>query len=288
MESVDSVVSVSSSDDVGELKKPVSENASDSCYSYEGETYVYTDSATGYQYKWDISENKWVPKVERPVAAAEDSKYEIVGNTYVYKDEDGRLLEWDVAANEWKLKVDNKKKILKRGSDEEFNTSDESEDEQILIRKKETINHNVVIGSDGVRTYKDPTDGTVFEWDEEKKAWFPKLDEEFLARYQMSYGMENEANKEAVEKVEPKVVEPKQPKKPSEPNWFEIDDAHNNKVYVSNLPTDISEKEFVDFMQKCGLIERDLQTSKMKIKIYTDSEGKMKGDALCTYIKVYC
>ena len=288
MESVDSVVSVSSSDDVGELKKPVSENASDSCYSYEGETYVYTDSATGYQYKWDISENKWVPKVERPVAAAEDSKYEIVGNTYVYKDEDGRLLEWDVAANEWKLKVDNKKKILKRGSDEEFNTSDESEDEQILIRKKETINHNVVIGSDGVRTYKDPTDGTVFEWDEEKKAWFPKLDEEFLARYQMSYGMENEANKEAVEKVEPKVVEPKQPKKPSEPNWFEIDDAHNNKVYVSNLPTDISEKEFVDYMQKCGLIERDLQTSKMKIKIYTDSEGKMKGDALCTYIKVYC
>ena len=28
--------------------------------------------------------------------------------------------------------------------------------------------------SDG-QTYTDPTDGTVYEWDSQKKAWFPKV-----------------------------------------------------------------------------------------------------------------
>lgn len=58
-------------------------------------------------------------------------------------------------------------------------------------------------------------------------------------------------------------------------------------MYVSNLPTDITEEEFVDLMQKCGLVMRDLQTGKMKIKLYTVPETDiLKGDGLCTYIKV--
>lgn len=64
-------------------------------------------------------------------------------------------------------------------------------------------------------------------------------------------------------------------------------DQQNTKVYVSNLPTDITEEEFVDLMQKYGLVMRDLQTGKMKVKLYTVPETDiLKGDALCTYIKV--
>lgn len=70
--------------------------------------------------------------------------------------------------------------------------------------------------------------------------------------------------------------------------WFELDDQHNTKVYVSNLPLDITETEFVDLMQKCGLLLRDPDTGKMKIKLYSDPINKsLKGDALCTYIKVF-
>lgn len=29
--------------------------------------------------------------------------------------------------------------------------------------------------SGGTATYVDPTDNTVYEWDEEKRAWFPKV-----------------------------------------------------------------------------------------------------------------
>ncbi|KAL5106828.1 HIV Tat-specific factor 1 [Taenia crassiceps] len=35
-------------------------------------------------------------------------------------------------------------------------------------------------------------DGTVMEWDEEKRAWFPKIDDDFIASYQMNFGVQNE------------------------------------------------------------------------------------------------
>ncbi|XP_071801108.1 17S U2 SnRNP complex component HTATSF1-like [Asterias amurensis] len=38
-------------------------------------------------------------------------------------------------------------------------------------------------------TYTDPNDGTEYEWDAEKQAWFPKVDEDFLAAYQANYGV---------------------------------------------------------------------------------------------------
>ena len=40
----------------------------------------------------------------------------------------------------------------------------------------------------GKHTYTDPTDGTVYEWNEEKRAWFPMVDDNFIAMYQANYG----------------------------------------------------------------------------------------------------
>ncbi|XP_011664875.1 HIV Tat-specific factor 1 homolog [Strongylocentrotus purpuratus] len=42
--------------------------------------------------------------------------------------------------------------------------------------------------------YTDPNDGTMYEWDPEKKAWFPKVDENFIASYQASYGVTTDEN----------------------------------------------------------------------------------------------
>lgn len=68
--------------------------------------------------------------------------------------------------------------------------------------------------------------------------------------------------------------------------WFEVDDDHNTSVYVSNLPLTISEEDFIQFMKKCGLIMKDPDSGKFKVKLYKDKEGNFKGDGLCTYIKV--
>lgn len=53
------------------------------------------------------------------------------------------------------------------------------------------------------------------------------------------------------------------------------------------MPLDITEQEFIDLMQKCGLIMKDIDNGRMKIKLYTErGTDILKGDALCTYIKV--
>lgn len=149
-------------------------------------------------------------------------------------------------------------------------------------------------------SYEDDThiyteaDGSKFFWDVEKKAWIPKVDDDFLAFYQMSYGF---VDNKTEEKVKTPIVNKKKEQQPidpstglkrkAEPQWFQPSENTNTKVYVSNLPQDLTEEEFVNFMQKCGLVERDPANQKMKVKLYMDKEHNcFKGDALCTYIKI--
>jgi len=65
-----------------------------------------------------------------------------------------------------------------------------------------------------------------------------------------------------------------------------MDPSQNTKVYVSNLPLDITMDEFADLMGKCGMVMRDPQTQKFKLKLYAEKDGQIKGDGLCDYIKV--
>ncbi|KAF2900971.1 hypothetical protein ILUMI_05217 [Ignelater luminosus] len=149
---------------------------------------------------------------------------------------------------------------------------------------------------DDTHTYTD-SDGVKYFWDKEKNAWFPKVDDDFMARYQLSYGFVDNTQpvKEPPKEVEdvkkpevsPEALKLKRKAQQPEPTWFDIDDQHNTNVYVSNLPLDLTEQEFVDFMQKCGLVMRETTSGKMKVKLYTDPETKVfKGDALCTYIRI--
>ena len=147
----------------------------------------------------------------------------------------------------------------------------------------------------GVTTYKDPSDGMVYEYDEKKKAWFPKLDTDFMAVYQLNYGFtsdgvpeptkpaEEEPKLEAEE--EPKVKKQKVKEKPKDPEWFQEEESKSTKVYVSNLPSSITEEEFIKFMSKCGMVEFDARSKKPKVKLYKDSDNQIKGDGLCSYIK---
>ena len=93
--------------------------------------------------------------------------------------------------------------------------------------------------------------------------------------------IDDESSKETVEQVAAK--KRKQPEK--EPEWFDIDDSHNTQVYVSNLPLDTTEEEFITLMKKYGYLLKDPDTNDWKIKMYKDREGNFKGDALCGYLK---
>eukprot|EP00794_Sanderia_malayensis_P000200 gene200-814_t len=147
-------------------------------------------------------------------------------------------------------------------------------------------------------TYKDENDGTVYEWDEEKRAWFPKIDEDFIAAYQASYGftesgeplppekiLENSKPDAASEQVKDENKDKGQKRKADDQGWFEIDPEKNHNVYVSGLPSDITEEEFVELMSKYGIIMQDADTQKMKVKLYRDKEGNVKGDGRCCYLR---
>jgi len=59
----------------------------------------------------------------------------------------------------------------------------------------------------------------------------------------------------------------------------------NTFVYVENLPLDITMEEIVPHFQKCGILKKDPYTGELKVKLYTDSEGRLKGDASVGYFK---
>lgn len=121
-----------------------------------------------------------------------------------------------------------------------------------------------------------------------------QVDDEFMARYQMNYGFTDSstADTDSVQQSQPEAKIDKEQKKmeakrkaQEPPTWFEVDEAHNTAIYVSGLPLDIAMPELTELFNKYGLIARD-EKGKDKIKLYKDTNGQPKGDALCIYIKV--
>lgn len=196
-------------------------------------------------------------------------------------------------------------------------SGDPNKDFMDQLRMQEMYGQRNVDGSDP-RTYTDPEDGTVYDWDAEKKAWFPKITEDFLAAYQANYGFNQEGNPdpdsataapESSKRIPPEPEKPavvtqiqvpgaqenkpdkaqdvkqKGEKRKAEQGWFDIDDNKNTNVYVSGLPPDIGTDEFVELMSKCGIVMKDPITEEYKVKLYKDREGNLKGDGLCCYLK---
>lgn len=198
--------------------------------------------------------------------------------------------------------------------------SDRNKEFHEQLRLQELYGQKREAGDDPF-VYVDPEDGTVYDWDHDKKAWFPKITEDVIAAYQANYGFSEDGTpdpaaagppsetfekpeevkkpeEEKKEKQEKKPEDGKQPeltstkegkqkgeKRKPEPGWFDIEKDKNTNVYVSGLPPDITPDEFVEVMSKCGIIMRDPITEEYKVKLYKDNEGNQKGDGLCCYLK---
>jgi len=279
----------------------------ENCYRYEGEDCFYTEPASGVTYLWDKEKSQWVNKetgVAQPAAAAdqeevqkEHQNYKMEGGTYVYVDKlTNQKHKWNLETNQWdKVENDALQDDGDESEEDENATEEEKKARQYRKRKAAPGWDKTNYSKDpvtGVTTYKDATDGVVYEFDETKNAWFPRLDEDFMAAYQINYGFTADGKAEPTKPSEetPKAVAEPAPKKTKgttdEPaKWFDEDTAKSTKVYVSNLPTSVTEESFVELMSKCGMVEFDIRTKKPKVKLYKDSENVPKGDGLCSYIK---
>lgn len=270
---------------------------------------IYTDPKTNYKYIWSQDKNTWIPDMS--------SNPSIPNNPY----ENEHYL-WCTKTNQWISKPnptiagveeDNDKEIADDKLQNEFYKWDKEKNQWIPTNQSTDVSYEYI---DGLHTYKDK-DGVVFFWDTEKNAWFPKIDDDFMAIYQMNYGFIDNTSSSSVpgknissatvnnEKLNQKISEVagsenlieknastvtgtgvKRKAPPEQPKWFDLPPEQNTKVYVSNLPLDITIEEYTELMSKCGMIMRDPQTQKNKLKLYTDTNGMIKGDGLCDYIKV--
>lgn len=251
---------------------------------------IYTDPTTKVQYIFDTEKNQWVPKSDGNQHTAGNNPYE---NEYY---------RWCTESNEWILKENVDVTKITAGSEYE----NEHYKWDAELKKWVPKNGDQKFASseykDGQHLYTD-ADGVVFFWDPEKKAWFPKIDDDFMAVYQTNYGFIDNtstasssvesSNKTEANKITPVEIDAQNSllsigkRKASKPEWFDEAPETCTKVYVSNLPEDeFTEEEFIELMSKCGMIMRDPQTKKMKVKLYAEPSGQLKGDGLCNYIRV--
>ncbi|KAF2361046.1 RNA recognition motif domain [Trinorchestia longiramus] len=302
----------------------------------EGRTFYHADGhylcryPTGHVYymnesqEWVLwSDDNLVSLNNNPVSEDNDANkwYYYKGEDAFYRDNStSSVFKLNKETNEWCLMKPGKKRKKRisskstAGGDEEFDTDSSDDDGECGYESEET--EDAVSGDVPPGYNKDPSisfedgsfikrdkDGMMYDWDKHRRAWFPKLDETFMAKYQMSYGFNPDGSKnlnpvkydddeeeddieEQTREMENKKKEEEKKKKEKKPaGWFEADDAYNTKVYVSQLPEDTTEQQFVDLMQKCGLVLKDPETGQYKVKLYKDKQGNFKGDALCTYIK---
>lgn len=57
----------------------------------------------------------------------------------------------------------------------------------------------------------------------------------------------------------------------------------NTAIYVTNLPTDVDVQEIKDVFGRCGVIAEEMDDNKPRIKLYTNDDGSLKGDALIVF-----
>ncbi|KAJ3096047.1 hypothetical protein HK100_005657 [Physocladia obscura] len=136
-------------------------------------------------------------------------------------------------------------------------------------------------------------DGTKYQLDAETGGWFPVWDgndtlanppiNEFNSSEIFEQGDNASASKPTggvkrkhdQNDISVNTAEPVQPPKKK----------FNSSIYVSNLPPDATFEEMKDFFSKYGIIMEDIATGLPRIKMYKDSNGNFKGDALVTYFK---
>ncbi|KAI9587146.1 HIV Tat-specific factor 1 [Glossina fuscipes] len=286
-----------------ETKVPNTKHEYEEYISYDADgCAIYTDPNTKCRYTWSSVKNTWTLCNEKldgdNKTIYENEHYRWCSETQKWLPKQVSQREQQTETEHYKWNAEKQAWIPKQLSEKSSGAANEARYD---------------VDEDGQRIYIDK-DGSIFFWDTEKNAWFPKIDDDFMARYQMNYGFndlkENDQSEEetrnsqnvAITKSEePRETEEvkssgessemnkqcsKRRQQQEAPKWFDIDPAHNTKVYVSNLPLDITLDEFAELMGKCGLIMRDPQSQKYKLKLYTEADGQIKGDGLCDYIKV--
>lgn len=59
----------------------------------------------------------------------------------------------------------------------------------------------------------------------------------------------------------------------------------NTAVFVTSIPLDATLEEIQHTFSKCGVIAEEIDSGRPRIKMYTDDDGKFKGEVLVVYFR---
>lgn len=94
---------------------------------------------------------------------------------------------WNVEKNQWEVKNDASKQCTKSNAttqpdrlhSKNDNEEENDSDDESVEKKPEAVRQDLTRGhysyEGDTHLYTDPNDGTVYFWDKDKKAWFPKV-----------------------------------------------------------------------------------------------------------------
>lgn len=140
--------------------------------------------------------------------------------------------------------------------------------------------------------------GDEYEFDEALKRWVPIIDEELAAQQAAAYKIAGVDEEETVEQIRKRKREEERAwvngqdeggratKAPKTKKTKTMKPRENTAVYVTGLPLDVTVEEVAEvFSKKCGVIAEEIDSGRPRIKLYTDAEGRFKGDALIVFFK---
>eukprot|EP00051_Salpingoeca_urceolata_P021435 m.336499 g.336499 ORF g.336499 m.336499 type:complete len:407 (-) comp19797_c0_seq1:1766-2986(-) len=189
-----------------------------------------------------------------------------------YTDKDGTVMEWDARLNAYVPKIDFAAMMA----------------------------HSATYGNPLWSEHRTP-DGTTYyyhsvtkesTWTKPNAPYVPYVDPKEAAEKAKQKAQQIAAasnTKQGEKRKEPSSGDGKDKDKDKEENkdgFFTLPDEKNPNVYITGLPLDVTQEEFVQFMSKCGIINEDDETGEKKIKLYLDERGQPKGDGRCQYLKV--
>lgn len=152
---------------------------------------IYTDPSTKCKYEFDNGLNQWVPLKSMADEAQPSGSNSATDNPF-----ENEHYRWCHQTNQWVLK--DQSAAAASATENEFYKWDEEKQQWIPKTSNQEFDTKF---EDGVHTYTDK-DGAVFFWDTEKNAWFPRIDDDFMAVYQMSYGfVDNTSSSTPAEQV---------------------------------------------------------------------------------------
>ena len=165
---------------------------------------VYVDPVSKVEYVLNEDKSGWIPK---------KTDYEFDGNTYTHTDDKGVKHKWDLESKTW-VKMAEKEEEEEEESEEDDNTTDEDRKRRQFRKRKAQpgwgqTGEYLKDPDTGAQLYRDKNDGMLYEWDQDKNAWFPRIDEDFMAQYQMSYGFDNDLKAKPTVPDQPEPTEEK-------------------------------------------------------------------------------